>query len=171
MSTSHRSELTAIEQGDLALLDTAVAQRLLHSRELARVAYTARDGTPRVFPMLFHWNGSAIVLCTFGGAKVRALRERPALSICIDAPRTPPEVLLLRGRVEVERHEGVVPEYRLAHERYAGPEQAAAIIAEINRPGLVMYRITLVPTWAGVLDFQQRFPGGLTEAEFERRGR
>jgi hypothetical protein len=159
-----------LSQGDIGLLETDVAQRLLRSKELARVAYVARDGTPRVFPMLFHWNGSALVLCTFGGAKIKAMRVRPRVSVCIDASTTPPAVLLLRGEAQVERHEGVVPEYRLAHERYSGVEQAAATIAEIDHPGLLMYRITLTPAWVGVLDFQLRFPGGTNQDEFDRRG-
>ncbi len=41
-------------QGDLALLEHPVAQQLLASRELARLAYTWTDGTPRVVPIWFH---------------------------------------------------------------------------------------------------------------------
>ena len=52
----------ATEQGDLALLDDPVAQELLHSTDLARLAYTWRDGAPRVIPIWFHWDGEAIVL-------------------------------------------------------------------------------------------------------------
>jgi hypothetical protein len=50
-------DLLMAPQGDVRLLQTDVAQRLLTSTELARVAYVATDGTPRVFPMLFHWTG------------------------------------------------------------------------------------------------------------------
>lgn len=46
-----------LPQGDVGLLDTDLARRLLASTELARLAYVAHDGTPRVFPMLFHWAG------------------------------------------------------------------------------------------------------------------
>jgi hypothetical protein len=48
------------EQGDLALLDDPVAQELLHSTNLARLAYTWRDGTPRVIPIWFHWRTAKI---------------------------------------------------------------------------------------------------------------
>lgn len=58
-----------LPQGHVGLLETAAAQRLLRSREPARVAYTAADGTPRVFPMLFHWTGEEVVLSTFAGAR------------------------------------------------------------------------------------------------------
>ena len=47
-----------VMQGDLQLLDDPVAQELLGSQELARLAYSWLDGTPRVVPMGFHWNGA-----------------------------------------------------------------------------------------------------------------
>ena len=50
------------EQGEQDRLNDPVAQELLHSTNLARLAYTWRDGTPRVVPIWFHWDGEAIVL-------------------------------------------------------------------------------------------------------------
>lgn len=47
----------ALPQGDLGLLQSDVAQRLLSSTHFARLAFIAKDGTPRVIPMLFHWVG------------------------------------------------------------------------------------------------------------------
>ena len=47
MSTDGRN-LAGAPQGDLRLLDSDVAQRLLSSAIPARVAYIATDGTPRV---------------------------------------------------------------------------------------------------------------------------
>ncbi|TYC20786.1 pyridoxamine 5'-phosphate oxidase [Micromonospora sp. MP36] len=163
--------MTVLPQGDVRLLHSPVAQRLLSSTELARIAYVASDGTPRVFPMLFHWTGAELVLSTFGGAKVAALRARPAVAITIDAASTPPEVLLIRGRAEVTEVDGIVPEYILAHHRYAGPEQGAANIAAVDHPDTRMFRIAVRPTWVGVLDFQTRLPGGTSAEEFNRRGR
>lgn len=159
-----------LPQGDLRLLETDVARRLLASTELARVAYTAKDGTPRVFPMLFHWTGGEIVLSTFGGLKVEALRARPGIAITIDAATTPPSVLLIRGKAEVTDVDGIVAEYALAQRRYAGEEQGAANVAAVDRPGTTMVRIAVRPTWVGVLDFVTRFPGGTTPDEFEQRG-
>src|ERR1700736_2087212 len=90
---------TPLAQGDPRLLDTDLAQGLLNSTELARLAYTARDGTPRVFPMLFHWSGEEIVFATFAGArKIAALRARSAVAITIDRGGPPPQVLLIRGQ-------------------------------------------------------------------------
>lgn len=164
-------DVMSLPQGDVRLLTSPVAQQLLASSELARVAYVASDGTPRVFPMLFHWTGSELVLATFAGArKITALRARPDAAVTIDTASTPPESLLIRGRATVTDVEGVVPEYVLAQRRYAGPEQGDTNIAAIDQPGVRMARIAIRPTWVGVLDFQTRLPGGTTAEEFDRRG-
>jgi hypothetical protein len=161
----------ALKQGDVRLLEAEVAQRLLASTELARLAYVAADGTPRVFPMLFHWTGTEVVMSTFAGAsKIAALRAKPDIAITIDTSSTPPEVLLLRGRASVTDVDGVVPEYIDAHRRYGGEEQAAAALAEVDHPGTKMARIALRPEWVGLLDFQTRFPGGRSVEDFEKRG-
>ena len=163
---------TTPPQGHPDLITCETAQRLLASRELARLAYTAADGTPRVFPMLFHWTGEEIVFGTFAGArKIAALRARPDVAITIDAATAPPQVLLLRGRAEVTDVDGIVPEYALAQIRYQGEEAGRAAVAEVDRPGVRMARIAVRPTWVGVLDFTTRFPGGSTADDFERRGR
>ncbi|HLG75712.1 MAG TPA: hypothetical protein VKX46_04820 [Ktedonobacteraceae bacterium] len=39
------------KQGDLSLLQHPIAQTLLHSAIPARLAYTWKDGTPRVVPI------------------------------------------------------------------------------------------------------------------------
>jgi hypothetical protein len=57
-----------IEQGDLALLEDDVARQLLASTVPARLAYVWKDGTPRVVPMWFHWDGSEVVLGSPPGA-------------------------------------------------------------------------------------------------------
>jgi hypothetical protein len=172
MDHDSRDEVLALPQGHVGLLDSDIARRLLASTELARLAYVASDGTPRVFPMLFHWTGAEVVLSTFAGArKIAALRARPDVAITIDAASTPPEVLLIRGKASVTDVDGIVPEYALAHRRYAGEEQGAANVAAVDQPGTKMARIAVRPTWVGVLDFQTRLPGGTSADEFERRGR
>lgn len=153
-----------MKQGDTALLDTDLARGLLVSTELARLAYVAHDGTPRVLPMLFHWTGDELVMATFAGAhKIAALRARPDVAITIDTPQTPPESISLRGRVELTEVDGLVPEYVLAHRRYGGEEQAAAVVAEMDVPGVRMVRIALRPSWVGTLDFRTRTPARLPE--------
>lgn len=171
MTTIAPNPIDTLRQGDVRLLDTDVARRLLASTELARLAYTAADDTPRVFPMMFHWTGDELVVSTFAGArKIDAIRAHPDVAVTIDAAAAPPEVLLLRGRVEVRDVDGVVEEYLLAHRRYGGPEQEAAVRAELA-PDVRMARIALRPTWVGVLDFVHRFPGGGTAEDFANRGR
>jgi general stress protein 26 len=160
------TDLMTLPQGDVRLLGTDLAQRLLASTELARMAYVARDGTPRVFPMQFHWSGEELVFATFEGAsKINALRARPHVAITIDRPGPPPEVLLLRGPAEVTEVDGLVPEYVWIHHHYYGPEQGARNIAAIDRPGLRMSRIAVRPTWAGLVDFVTRMPAPLSGKE------
>jgi Pyridoxamine 5'-phosphate oxidase len=166
------TNLMTLPQGEVGLLDTELAQRLLASTELARLAYVGYDGTPRVLPMMFHWSGDEIVFATFAGAhKIAALRARPDVAITIDTAGPPPEVLLIRGEALVADVDGIVPEYVLAHYRYAGPEQGAANIAEVDRPGTKMARIAVRPAWVGLIDFITRFPGGTTAEQFAQRGR
>jgi len=160
-----------LRQGDPRLLETPFAQRLLASTELARLAYVARDGTPRVLPMLFQWTGDELVVPTFAGShKVDALRRAPEIAVTIDRPGPPPEVLLLRGRASLTEVDGIVPEYAQAQARYYGPEQGAWAVAEVDRPGTRMVRIALRPSWVGTIDFVERFPGGATAEQFARRG-
>jgi hypothetical protein len=159
----------ALQQGDVGLLNSEVAKRLLASTELARLAYVAADGTPRVFPMLFHWTGTEVVMSTF--AKIAALRAKPDVAITIDTAGTSPDVLLIRGRASVTDVDGIVPEYALSQRRHAGEELAAAALAEVDHPGTKMARIAVRPALVGVLDFQTRFPGCGGSEEFQRRGR
>ena len=160
-----------LPQGDTRLLDTEAAQQLLNSTELARFAYVAKDGTPRVLPIGFHWNGAELVFATFeGAAKVAALRARPAVAVTIDTTNVPPAALLVRGDVTMTDVDGVVPEYALMQHRYYGPEMAAQSVADIEQAGRRMVRIALRPTWVGVFDFQTRFPGGGSAEDFARRG-
>ena len=54
----------ALKQGDLALLEHPVAKELLASNIPARLAYVSPDGTPRVLPIWFHWDGRQLVMGT-----------------------------------------------------------------------------------------------------------
>lgn len=165
------TDTAALSQGDVRLLADPIAQRMLASTQLARLAYVAKDGTPRVLPMLFHWNGEELVLPTFAGShKLAALRANPVIAVTIDTAGPPPDVLLLRGQVEVSEVDGLLPEYEHAQHRYYGAEQASAALAETDKPGVRMARIALRPMWVGVIDFRTRFPGGGTADDFARRG-
>jgi hypothetical protein len=167
-------EAATLKQGDLRLLESEVAKRLLASNLPARYAYTALDGTPRVVASWFHWTGDELVMPTFVSAphvrhpsyRLRALRANPAVAVTIDTETFPPEVLSIRGKASLTEMDGIVPEYALAAQRYLGKEEAIAYLAQIDHPSARMARIAVRPTWVGVLDFQTRLPsalGGVTE--------
>src|SRR6516165_2903445 len=61
---TRKEELMAVRQGDLSLLEHPVARELLASNIPARIAYVWTDGTPRVTPIWFHWDGGELVLGT-----------------------------------------------------------------------------------------------------------
>ncbi len=141
-----------------ALLDKPVAQELLHSKIPARLAFVARDGTPRVTPLWFHWNGKAITFASgAGSAKVKSLRRDPNVAITIDSEGWPYKMLRLRGQVRIEEVEGVVPEYELAAVRYYGPVQGKRWLDGRSQLGSKMARLTLEPAWAELLDFRELF--------------
>jgi hypothetical protein len=162
---------TALPQGDLRLLQTDQARRLLAAPLPARYAYTATDGTPRVLPSWFHWTGEELVMPTFLAAphvrsparRLAALRANPEVAVTIDTQTFPPDVLLLRGRAAITEVDGVVPEYALAARRYLGEAAATSYLAQIDQPGTSMARIAVRPTWVGLLDFQTRVPAGFVQ--------
>lgn len=158
-----------LEQGDLKLLETSLAKRLLSSTIPARYAYIALDGTPRVLASWFEWTGEELVLPTFISAphvshtvyRLRALRANPALAVSIDTETSPPEVLSIRGTAEITEADGILPEYAAAAHRYLGSEEATGYLEQIDQPGTRMARIAVRPAWVGLLDFQTRMPSAL----------
>src|SRR3954465_5483192 len=129
--------MTTIEQGDLRLLESDVAQRLLASTLPARYPYTALDGTPRIVASWFVWTGEELVMPTFISAphvrhaayRVRALGENPEIGVTIHTGPAPPEVLNIRGTAEVSEVDGIPDEYAQAAHRYLGSEQARPYLA------------------------------------------
>ena len=149
-------------QGSLDLLNDPVAQDLLRSTIPARLAYVWPDGTPRVVPVWFHWSGSEFVVATPPKApKLKALAANSKVALTIDDNTFPHKVLLVRGTAAVEMVEGVVPEYELAAARYFGEAQGRAWVEQVRALLPRMARIAIRPEWAGVLDFQSRFPSAL----------
>ncbi len=158
---------TPLPQGDLRLLDTPVAARLLASAIPARLAYVAEDGTPRVVPTWFHWTGEELVMPTFYAAphirrparRIASLRVNPAVALSIDTDAQPPHVLLVRGRATIEDVDGVAPEYESSARLYLGDEAAAGLLSMVDDPSTRMARIAVRPAWVGLLDFETRLPG------------
>jgi hypothetical protein len=151
-----------VQQGDLALLQHPASQELLQSKIPARLAYVWTDGTPRVIPIWFHWDGRDIVMATPPKApKLKALAKNPKVSLTIDDNTFPHKVLLIRGSARLQPVEGIVPEYAAAADRYFGPEQGAAWVRQLRGMISSMVRVTVTPEWVGLLDFQTRFPSAL----------
>src|SRR5260370_25419700 len=125
--------MKAVHQGDLELLQHPASQELLNSKIPARLAYIWTDGTPRVIPIWFHWNGQAFVMATPPKApKLKALKMNPKVSFTIDDNTFPHKVLLVRGTARLESVDGIVPEYVTAAERYFGPEQGQAWVKHLG---------------------------------------
>ena len=155
--------MKAVHQGGLELLQHPASQELLHSKIPARLAYIATDGTPRVIPIWFHWNGREFIMATPPRApKLKALKKNPKVSLTIDDNTFPHKVLLIRGSALLENVEGIVPEYATAAERYFGPEQGQAWVNNLSSMISEMVRITIAPEWVGLLDFETRFPSALS---------
>jgi hypothetical protein len=132
------------------------SRELLASTSSAHLAYTAKDGTPRVIPVGFFWTGEQFVIATATTApKVAALSARPDVALAIDAGDTPEQAraLSIRGRAIVQIVDGVVPEYLLAPRQTMDAEAAE----EFERNCREMYdqqaRIAITPQWVRYYDF------------------
>lgn len=154
------------QQGDLSLLNDPVAQELLQSTIPARLAYVWKDGTPRVVPIWFHWNGTQVVVCSPPGApKLDVLADNPKVALTIDSGDNPYKVLLIRGTATIEIVDGVAPEYALAAERYFGAEMGGGWVKQIGGMFSQMGRVVIQPEWVGILDFEAgRLPQAIANA-------
>src|SRR5256885_772565 len=93
------------------VLNRPISQELL-ARDLTRLAYVAKDGTPRNVPLGFTWNGSGIATCTATNPpKLPALRKNPTVALTIDTDVHPPKILIIRGRAELDVVAGIPDEY------------------------------------------------------------
>jgi hypothetical protein len=154
------------------ILNRPISQELL-ARDLTRLAYVAKDGTPRNVPIAFTWNGSEIVMCTAkNAAKLPALRENPMVALTIDTEVHPPMILLIRGRAELDVVDGIPDEYLEANSTYKmTPEQRAQWEAEVHSLYDGMVRIVVTPTWAKLIDFETTLPSAVEELVRQREER
>jgi len=152
------------EQGDVSLLQHPISQKLLESKSWARLAYTWRDGTPRVVPVGFHWNGREIVMGTGPDSpKMKVLHNGTKVALTIESDE-PTHVLLIRGSIRVDLVDGIAPEFVALCRRYMGDKAGDEFIGQL-RPGLPrMSRIFLTPEWVGLLDFETRSHHWLEDA-------
>ena len=141
------------------------AQTLLLSSPLTRLAYTGRDGLPRVIPIGFHWNGKAVVVCTAPiSPKVAALSARPQVALTIDTDSFPNKALLIRGLSTMETVDGVPDEYIAAAAKTMDDAQLPEFERQVRSLYKQMSRISITPGWARFYDFGAgRVPAFLTK--------
>jgi hypothetical protein len=151
------------------VLNRPYSKELL-ARAVTRLAYVARDGTPRNVPIAFVWNGSEIVMCTSKNApKLAALRKNPSVALTIDTEVHPPKILLVRGRAELDVVDGIPDEYLQANGTYQmTPEQRVEWEREIRSLYDGMVRIVVTPTWAKLIDFETTLPSPVEELVRQR---
>ena len=156
----------ATKQGDVTLLNDPVAQKLLQSAIPARLAYNWSDGTPRVLPIWFHWNGEQIVLAGPPNApKMKVLAPNSKVAVTIDDKNWPYKILLVRGTVQIEMVKGMVPEYVASAKRYLGEEGSKGFLEMYgNMFPEENVRMAIQPEWVGIIDMEARFPSAFEEA-------
>ncbi len=153
------------KQGDVGLLREPLAQELLQSKSLAHLAYNWLDGTPRVVPMGFYWNGEEIVMATATDApKTKVLTNGAKVALSIEHDSSPPKILQIRGTVHTDTVEGLAPEYVANARRTMSEEDAQAFLADSARIYPRMTRIFIHPDWVGILDFETRLPSAVERA-------
>ncbi|MEU8232986.1 pyridoxamine 5'-phosphate oxidase family protein [Actinoplanes sp. NPDC048967] len=161
----HQDEITEV-------LHRPLSQQML-ARDLTRLAYVAKDGTPRNVPIAFTWNGSQIVMCTSTNApKLPALRVNPMVALTIDTEVHPPKILLIRGRAELDVVDGIPQEYLQMNGSYTmTAEQRVQWEAEVRSLYDGMVRIVVTPTWAKLIDFETTLPSAVEELVRQREQR
>jgi len=153
------------KQGDVGLLQDPVAQHLLQSKGPAHLAYNWRDGTPRVVPIGFHWNGEELVMATATDApKTKVLTDGSKVAVSIDSDFAASKILLMRGTVRADTVEGIAPEYTAMIYRTMSEEDAQALLKEAARLYPRMTRIFIHPDWVGIIDFETRLPSAVERA-------
>jgi Pyridoxamine 5'-phosphate oxidase len=154
------------------VLDKPLSRELL-DRDVTRLAYVAKDGTPRSIPIAFTWNGTEIVLCTTKNApKLPSLRANPAVALTIDTEVHPPKILLIRGRAELDVVDGIPEEYLQMNGSYEmTPEQRVEWEREVRSLYDGMVRIVITPTWAKLIDFETTLPSAVEELARQRAER
>ncbi len=146
------------------VLNRPASQEML-ARDITRLAYISRDGTPRTIPIGFTWNGSEIVMCTAKNApKLHALRENPMVALTIDTEIHPPKLLLIRGRAELDVVDGIPDEYMRSNGTYhMTPEQRIEWEAGVYSLYDGMVRIVVTPAWVKMIDFETTLPTPVEE--------
>jgi hypothetical protein len=146
------------------LMNDRVARTLIEAPVHARLAYTAKDGSPRVVPVGYIWNGDVFVMASPPNApKVKALSVNPKVALTIDTDDFPPNILLVRGEAALETVDGVPDEFVESARRFVGDERMPEWEAGARGLYKQMVLIRIAPTWAKIIDFETRLPGYVEE--------
>ena len=83
-------------------------QQLLEAPIPARIAYIGLDGTPRVVPVSYLWDGAAFVFASPPDwYKVRAMAANPNVALTVDSNDFPPLILSAHGVASIEYDQGL----------------------------------------------------------------
>lgn len=155
----------------LKVLSKPLAREMLNTMSVTRMGYIGADGYPRVIPIGFLWKGNAFIVCTSSNAaKVRALQSNPRVALTIDTETQPPHIVLVRGTAAVEILDGVPPEYLEASHKYVPQEQWTDFEQQVRALYKQMARITIIPEWAKLIDFETTLPSAVEELMAQRAG-
>jgi hypothetical protein len=146
------------------LMNDRVARKLIQAPVHARLAYTAKDGSPRVVPIGYIWDGEVFVMASPPNApKVKALAVNPKAALTIDTEDFPPNILLARGEATLETVDGVPAEFVESARRFVGDERMPEWEAGARGLYKQMVLIRITPSWVKIIDFETRLPGYVEE--------
>jgi hypothetical protein len=148
----------------IELMNDPIAQELVTAPIHARLAYCARDGSPRVIPVGYLWNGEVFVMGSPANApKIKALAANPKVALTVDTNSFPPHVLLVRGEAVVEVVDGVPDEFVESSRRFVGEDNMPEWEAGVRALYKQMAIIRVTPTWVKIFDFETRLPSPVEE--------
>lgn len=149
------------------LMNDPVMRGLVEAPIHARLALSAGDGSLRVVPIGYSWDGEVFVMASANNSpKVKALDANPKAALTVDTDSFPLRVLLLRGETTMEMVDGVPDEFVEAERRFVGAENMPGWEVGVRSLYKRMAIIRIAPTWAKVLDFEARLP--ISEEELQR---
>ena len=86
------------------------------------------------------------------------------MALTVDTEVHPPQLLLIRGRTELDVVDGIPDEYLEMNGTYEmTPEQRVEWEAEVHSLYDGMVRIVVTPTWAKLIDFETTLPTAVEE--------
>lgn len=149
------------EQGSVELLQDPIAQELLCGPYPAHLAYVWKDGTARVVPIGFHWNGKEIVMAGADTAPKNEVVNGQKVTLVIDTYTFPFKVLTIRGTARLEQVAEAPIEYVEGNTKLMGEEAMGKWLEGLGplMPAIKYFgKITVTPEWVRITDFQTRMP-------------